>query len=99
MTNIYAHYKFEQSRFKKDFVIMNQFSWQKAKAKVEKDFHKLMNNSNFENDCRNNIDNCDFRPIYDEIEEAAYIQKYVVLYFNDNYKDFSCPKTNAILKS
>ena len=33
------------------------------------------------------IDNCDFRPIYDKIDEVSYIQKYTSLYFNDDYKD------------
>ena len=87
VTKIYAHYTFKRSRFKKDFVIMNQVSRQNAKTKIEKDFYKLMNNSNFGNDCKNNIDNCDFRPIYDKIDEVSYIQKYTSLYFNDDYKD------------
>ena len=34
VTHIYAHYAFEQSKFKKDFVIMNQMSRQKASTKV-----------------------------------------------------------------
>ena len=33
---------------------MNQVSRQNAKTKIEKDFYKLMNNSNFGNDCKNN---------------------------------------------
>ena len=92
VTKIYAHYTFEQCAFKKDFVIMNQVFRQKAKTKVEKDFYKLINNSNFGNDCRNNIDNCSSRPIYDHIEEISYIQKYASLCKNDEYKDFACPK-------
>ena len=60
-TKIYAHYTFEQSQFKRDFVIMNQVSRQKATSKVKKDFYKLMNNSDFGNNCRNNIDNCNFK--------------------------------------
>ena len=43
MTKIYAHYTFEQSKFKKDFVIMNQVSRQNSQTTVEKDFYKLMN--------------------------------------------------------
>ena len=27
------------------------------------------------------------------IEEIAYIQKYTSFFFNDDYKDFACPKT------
>ena len=52
-----------------------------------------MNNSNFGNDCRNNINNCNFKLIYDKVEEISSIQKYASLYFNDNYKDFAFPKT------
>ena len=80
VTKIYAHYTFEQAAFKKDFVIMNQVSRHKGKAKVEKDFYKLMNNLNFANDCCNNIDNCSFRPIDDDVEEISYLQKYISLY-------------------
>ena len=36
--NVRAHYTFEQSKFKKDFVIMNQVSRQQAKTDVESDF-------------------------------------------------------------
>ena len=92
VTTIYAHYTFEQLRFKQDFVIMNQVSRQKATSKVEKDFYKLMNDSNFGNDCRNNIDNCNFKVVYDNTEEISYIQKYAPPYF-DEYKDFACPET------
>ena len=88
--SLYVHYT---SRFKRDFVIMKQVSRQKAQTKVEKDFYKLMNNSNFGNDCRNNIDNSNFKAIYDEIEEISYIQRYISIYFNDDYKDFACPET------
>ena len=53
---------FEQSTFKKEFVVMNQVSRQNAQTNVEKDFFKLMNNSNCGYDCRNNADNCLWRP-------------------------------------
>ena len=39
---------------------MNQKSRQKATSSVERDFFKLLNNSNFGNDCRNTIDNSIF---------------------------------------
>ena len=51
MTKIYAHYTFEQSLFKKEFVTMNQFARQKAETSVEKSFYRLMNNANFGKDC------------------------------------------------
>ena len=47
VTKIYEHYTFEQSKFKKEFVIMNQKSKQKSSTSVERDFFKLPNNSNF----------------------------------------------------
>ena len=39
---IYTHYTFEQERFKKHFILMNQMSRQNAKNSVEKGFCKLM---------------------------------------------------------
>ena len=65
-------YTFEQERFKNQ---MNQKWKQNAKNSVEKDFYKLMNNSNFGYDCRNNLDNCQFVPIYDELNEITFIKK------------------------
>ena len=62
VSKVRAHYTFEQSKFKKEFVIMNQVSRQNAKTDVEKDFYKLMSNSNFGYDCQNNADNCFFQP-------------------------------------
>ena len=47
VTKIYSHYTFEQECFKKNFILMNQRSRQNAKNSIEKDFYKLMNNSNF----------------------------------------------------
>ena len=35
-----------------------------------------MNNSNFGYDCRNNIDNCKFVPIFDEYNEITFINRY-----------------------
>ena len=87
---IYAHYIFEQSTFKKDFVIMDQISRQKATSNVEKDFYKLMNNSNFGYDCRNNIDNCTFAPISHEFEEIFYFKNYQISFDEKMSQFVSC---------
>ena len=76
MTKIHAHLTFEQSRFKQNFILMNQKSRELSKNNVEKYFHKLMNNSNFGYDCRNNLDNYKFVPIFDKLGEITYINRY-----------------------
>ena len=76
VTKIHAHLTFEQSRFKCNFILMNQNSRQLSKNDLEKDFFKLMNNSNFGYDCRNNSDNCKFNPIFDELGEITYVNRY-----------------------
>ena len=55
---------------------MNQKSRQQAKTNIEKDFYKLMPNSIFGYNCRNNLDNCKFVPIFDEIKEVTYLTRY-----------------------
>ena len=55
---------------------MNQKSQQHSKHNIEKDFYKLMNNSNFTFDCRNNLDNCKFVPIFDEYKEITFINRH-----------------------
>lgn len=87
VTKLYSLDTFEQRKFEKDFVFMNQESRQKLKAKVEKDFYKLLNNANFGYDCRNNADNCFFSPVFDEIEEIYYVKKYQNL-FDPEVSDF-----------
>ena len=67
---------------------MNQISRQKATSPVKRDFYKLLNNANFGIDCRNNIDNCHFKPVYDEIGETAYIKKFDSIFDNGKYRDF-----------
>ena len=76
VTKIHSHLTFEQSRFKKNFILMNQKSRQESKNSIEKDFYKLMNNSNFGYNCRNNIENCKFVPIFDEYNEITFINQY-----------------------
>ena len=55
---------------------MNQKSRQESKNDIEKDFYKLINNSNFGYDCCNNLGNCKFVLIFDELKELAYIDRY-----------------------
>ena len=71
ITKIYSHYTFEQARFKREFVLINKKSAQNAKNTIEKDFFKLMNNTNFGHDCRNNANNAKFEPIIDEVNEIT----------------------------
>ena len=93
VTKLYKHYYFEQKKFKRDFILMNQKSRQETKNKIESDFFKLFNNANFGYDCRNNLDNCVFEPIDDEINELSFIRRY---YNNLFDKDIS-PFINARL--
>ena len=79
VTKIHKHITFDQAPFKKNFILMNQKSRQESKTNAEKDFYKLMNNSNFGSDCRNNADNIDFVPIFDEINEINSLKKYYSL--------------------
>lgn len=44
---IFLHYTFKQKRFKKDCIILNQKSTQKAKHSIDKKFLTISNNSNF----------------------------------------------------
>ena len=87
VTKINTHLTFEQKRIKQKFILMNQKSWQESKYSVEKDFYKLMNNSNFGYDCRNNLDNCKFVPIFDEYRESTFISRYYNL-FDSKVKQF-----------
>ena len=43
---------------------------------LKKILFKLIKNSRFGYDCRNNIDNCTFEQICDELEEIFYLKKY-----------------------
>ena len=69
---------------------MSQVSTQISQTTVEKDFYKLMNNSNFGHDCRNNVDNCFFAPIHNDINEISYIKKYQSLFDNEISVFVSC---------
>ena len=88
VTHIYEHFTYEQFKFKKDFVVMNQKARQKATSSVERDFYKLLNNCNFGIACRNNIHNCVLEPLYGEISEVSYIKKFSSIFGNETYRDF-----------
>ena len=87
VTRIYEHYTFKQDTFKKDFAVMNQNARKTAKTKVEKYFCKLLNNSNFCNDCRNNIGNCKLELIYDGVEELSYIKQFTDVFNDPKFRD------------
>ena len=78
ITKSYTHFTFEQSRFKRDFVLNNQRKRQKANPSIEKYFYKLMNNANFGYDCRDNTNNANFQSIIDEVNEITYIKNIII---------------------
>ena len=92
VTKLYRHIYFEQKRFKKDFILMNQKARQNAPNLIESNFCKLLNNANFGYDCRNNLDNCTFEPISDEIGEISFIRKYHSSVFDNEVSDFVNPQ-------
>ena len=67
---------------------MNQKSRQKVTSSAEKDFFKLLNNSSFGIDCRNNIDNCILEPIYDDFTEISYIKEFTTIFNDDTFREF-----------
>ena len=71
---------------------MNQNSRQKASTSVERDFFKLLNNSNIRIDCRNNIDNCILEPLYDDINEISDIKKFTSIFNDDTFRHFFSPR-------
>ena len=67
---------------------MNQNARKTTKTKVKKDFYNLLNNSNFGNDCPNNIKNCKLELMYDGFEEIAYIKKYSNIFTDPKFRVF-----------
>ena len=55
---------------------------------MEKDFYKLLNNSNIGNDGRNNVGNCNLELLYDGAEEVKYIKKYSNIFTNYKLREF-----------
>ena len=60
---------------------------QNAKTDVVKDFYKLMNNSDFGNDCRNNTDNYSFTALFYENKDLTFAEKYQI-FFDRNISEF-----------
>ena len=87
-TKIYDHFIFKQDTSKRDFVVMNQNARETANTKVEKDFYKLLNNSNFGNNCRNNIGNCKLDLLFDGLDEISYIKKLSNILQDTHYIEF-----------
>ena len=77
---------------------MIQNARQKAELPVDRDFHKLMDNANFGIDCRNNIDNCKFEPIYDEIGKISFIENMKIYLAAKNIKILLASK-QCVMKS
>ena len=67
---------------------MNQKSRQQVTSSVERDSFKLLNNSNFGMDCRNNIDNCILESLYDDLNEISYIEKFTTIFSDDTFRHF-----------
>ena len=67
---------------------MNQNARETANTKVEKDFYKLLNNSNFGNNCRNNIGNCKLDLLFDGLGEISYIKKFSNILQDTHYIEF-----------
>ena len=80
-------YTFKEATFKRDFVVMNQNARKTAKTSVEKDFYKLLNNSNFGNDWRNSIGNCKRELLYDGLDELKYMKKHTSILSDQQLSD------------
>ena len=70
---------------------MNQKARQTASTKNENDFYKLLNNSNFGIDRRNNIDSCCLEHIFDDFSEISYIKNYRTIFPDKEIRDFFWP--------
>ena len=61
--------------------------FKRQKNSIKKYFYKIMNNSNFGYDCRNNLDNCQFVPIFNELKEITYLKRHYN-YFDSKVSSF-----------
>ena len=67
---------------------MNQNARKIAKAKVDKDCYKLLNNSNFGNDCKNNIGNSPLELVFDGHKEISYLKKFTNIMHDSKFRGF-----------
>ena len=88
VSKIYDHYTFKQDTFKKDFAFMNQNARKTGKTKIEKNFYKLLNTSNFDNDCRNNLGNCKLELLFNGLDEISYVKKFTNVMQDHCYREF-----------
>ena len=49
---------------------------------------QILNNSNFGNDCRNNVGNCKLDLLYDGLDEISYIKKFTNIFNYDRFSEF-----------
>ena len=66
---------------------MNQSFRQNEKNSIEKDFNNSWITQIFGYDCRKNLDNCQFVPIFHELQEITYLKRYYN-YFDSKVSSF-----------
>ena len=66
---------------------MNKNTRKIAKTKFKKDFYKLLNDSNFGNNCKNNIGNCKLELLFDGLDEISYIKKFTNIMQDSRYRE------------
>ena len=54
-----------------------------------------MKNANFGYNCRNNLDNCQFTPIFDAVNEVTYLKRYYNYFDKEVSKFISCDLVRA----
>ena len=59
---------------------------------LKKIFLKLLNNNNFQIDCRSNIDTCVLETIHGDLGETCYVKQFTTIFNNDTYRDFFSPQ-------
>ena len=67
---------------------MNENVGKQQLHSLKKIFLKLLNNNNFQIDCRNNIDTCVLETIHDDLGETCYVKQFTTIFNNGTYRDF-----------